>query len=49
MWIVNLALRRPLTFIVLAIFSPDQRRSLHYKHAKGYFSEHRHPGRFGDF
>ena len=47
--VTNLALRRPLTFIVLAIFILISGVLCIISDAKGYFSEYRHPGRFGDF
>ncbi|MGA7212804.1 MAG: hypothetical protein WBX20_01215 [Terrimicrobiaceae bacterium] len=48
MWIVNLALRRPLTFIVLAIFILISGVLCILKTPKVYFPKYRHSGGVGD-
>ncbi len=48
MWIVKLALRRPYTFIVLAILIMLLGRVLDRAHAHGHLSGYPHPGGRGD-
>ena len=45
MWIVRLALRRPYTFVVLAILILVVGIVVDRPHANRYFPEHRYPSR----
>ncbi len=44
MWIVKIALKRPYTFIVLALSDPAHQPAGDSAHAHRHFSERRHPG-----
>ena len=48
MWIVNLALRRPINVHRSRDFHLDQRIVGDFADAERYLSKHQHPGGFGD-